>query len=130
MAMETTNGAGTVLVVDDERMVLVLARTILERSGYTVSTAASGHDAVALCIEADVVFDCAIVDYTMPGLDGRETMLALRNELPGLPVIVASGCGSDEIRERLHGVEANAAIQKPYRREALLAAVGEVMARR
>lgn len=116
-----------VLLVDDEEMVLTLGRVILERHGCTVMVATSGEEAVALCRETSDSPDCAIIDYTMPGMNGRETLLELRTIVPGLKAIVASGYGDDVIGQELGTVEVSGFVQKPYRQEALLSSLREVL---
>lgn len=121
--MDDPTNKHTILVVDDEPMVLKLARVMLERSGYTVCAAESGNAAVALCRDQRPPLDCAIIDYTMPGLDGRETLHALRNDYPDLPAIIASGYGSDHFEEKFANLAFHAVLQKPFRRDALLKTV-------
>ena len=65
-----------VLVVDDEPINLIVAKGIFERYGMSVTTAASGYEAIDLCIKND--FDLIFMDYMMPVMDGIEAMKKLR----------------------------------------------------
>jgi CheY-like chemotaxis protein len=78
-----------ILVVDDDAMIRVVVKDILERRGHAVVLAECGHDG-AEAIEA-YAFDIAIVDIFMPGMNGLETIKAFRRSAPRLPIIVMSG---------------------------------------
>jgi CheY-like chemotaxis protein len=83
-------GTETILVVDDEALVLTMAETILSDYGYKVLTASSGTAALALLARRGVATDLVLTDLVMPGLGGRE--LAERIRAAGrLPVIFMSG---------------------------------------
>ena len=65
----------TILVVDDEPLVLSLANAMLLRFGYNVITAANGRDALRLFERwPDIEVDLALVDLVMPGLNGVQTV--------------------------------------------------------
>jgi len=78
-----------VLVVDDDDMIRLVVKSILERQGHAVVLAECGHDG-AEAIEA-YAFDVAIVDILMPDMNGFETIRAFRRSAPALPIIVMSG---------------------------------------
>jgi CheY-like chemotaxis protein len=78
-----------ILVVDDDSMIRLVVKSILERQGHAVVLAECGHDG-AEAIEA-YAFDAAIVDIFMPDMNGLETIKAFRRAAPGLPIIVMSG---------------------------------------
>jgi two-component system, cell cycle sensor histidine kinase and response regulator CckA len=86
--------AGTgqhVLVVDDEASVRELTRETLESHGYRVETAADGAEAVALFARASPSFDLVLTDLTMPYMDGRAAIRALRRIEPRVKVVLMSG---------------------------------------
>lgn len=87
----TAKSRQAVLVIDDDAAVQRVARRVLERERYTVLLASSGEEGVALhsAHAADVV--CAVVDLSMPGMSGWETIAALRAVDRTLPVVLASG---------------------------------------
>ena len=78
-----------ILVVDDDSMIRMVVKTILERHGHAVVLAECGHDG-AEAIEA-YAFDIAIVDIFMPDMNGFETIKAFRQSAPTLPIIVMTG---------------------------------------
>jgi len=78
-----------ILVVDDDVLVRVTVKNILEREGHAVVLAECGHDG-AQAIEA-YAFDLAIVDIFMPDMDGLATIKIFHQSAPRLPIIVISG---------------------------------------
>jgi CheY-like chemotaxis protein len=88
--------SGKVLVVDDELSIVETMRMILEISGYTVSTAVSGLQAIAKAEEACP--DLLLSDVMMPGLNGFETALRIKKRCPGCRLLFFSGySGSPEM---------------------------------
>lgn len=117
----------SILLVDDEDMVLTLGRVILERRGYEVCVAHSGTEAIAVCRERTEPLDCAIIDFTMPDMNGRETLAGIRKIFMGMPALISSGYSDEEIVQAMDGLEFNGTIHKPYRQEALLAALQQAI---
>ena len=81
----------TVLVVDDEEMILQLTRRMLERSGYTVMTAADGPSAVTVIQENPAAVDLVLLDMTMPGMTGDHVLWELRRLGCTAPILISSG---------------------------------------
>jgi len=106
--------ARTILVVDDERMVLNLARSMSEFCGWRAITATNGREAVELFTRRTNEIHCVVLDLTMPGMDGEETLAELRRIRADIPVILASGYRVEEIKKRFAGKGLAAYIQKPY----------------
>lgn len=84
-------GAGTVLFVDDEGLVLTMAETILTEFGYQVLTAGNGQKALALLSLPNAKVDLVITDLVMPGMGGRELAGHVRQTHPHLPILLTSG---------------------------------------
>lgn len=82
---------GSVLVVDDEPMVVRAVAMILERSGFQVRTAAGPVEALALFEEAAGSVDLLLTDVVMPDGGGRRLADRLRERAPGLRVLFMSG---------------------------------------
>ncbi len=80
----------TVLVVDDDDAVREVAAALLCELGCTVQAAASGRAAIDL-LAGGAAVDAALLDYAMPGLNGRETAARLRTLRPRLPVVLMTG---------------------------------------
>ena len=106
---------GTVLVVDDEPLILNVAEQSLVAAGYRAVKAALGSE--ALNIVANDPVDLVLLDLNMPNLDGWQTLELLRQMAPSLPVLIMSGSSSEQEVEE-HG--ADRLIQKPYHPDALV----------
>lgn len=84
-------GAETILVIDDEHLVLSLTHAMLTRYGYTVLTAMSGAEALALFSNwPEVEVDLLLVDLIMPGMSGEETVRRISELRPGIAVLYFS----------------------------------------
>lgn len=107
-------GTETILLVDDEPLLLELGREILGRQGYRVLTAASGKEALEQYADSPVPIPLAILDMAMPGMSGLETIRALRVRDPRIKVILSSGFHPSSRVESLLGTEVDALVHKPY----------------
>ena len=108
-------GSGTVLMVDDESIVLTMAETILSDFGYQVLTANGGQKALAVLSQPGTKVDLVITDLVMPGMGGRELMERVRQLYPGLPLMPTSGYVMPE--DKKHGA---GYLQKPFTSTELL----------
>jgi two-component system, cell cycle sensor histidine kinase and response regulator CckA len=120
-------GKGTVLLVDDDESVRAVGRKMLERIGFAVVTAADGSEAIARFRERADDIICAIVDLTMPHVDGAETFRELRRMRPGVRVILSSGYNEQDVTQRFVGKGLAGFIQKPYQLNTLVAVLKEVL---
>jgi two-component system cell cycle sensor histidine kinase/response regulator CckA len=111
-------GRGRILVVDDEALVRTMAGAALARLGYQVSSADSGPAAVA-ALAADPLLDLAILDLSMPGMSGQETLARLRAARPDLRIIASSGYCEAECRALFQDDCISGFLQKPYTATAL-----------
>jgi two-component system cell cycle sensor histidine kinase/response regulator CckA len=100
---------GTILVVDDEELLIRLCRRVLEREGWTVVTASDGEEALRQS-RAHPELVLVLLDFTMPKLDGHEVIRELRRIDPALPIVLMSGQGP--LKDQ--GVEPNAFLAKPF----------------
>jgi CheY-like chemotaxis protein len=117
-----------ILIVDDDPAVQLTIRLILERAGHHVTVAGDGRKGLAL-FEASQ-FDLLFLDIFMPGMDGLETMRHIRALQPAIPIIVISGrsltpdaYAEPDFLKMATKLGAVASLQKPFRADALLAAV-------
>src|SRR5882724_2558529 len=120
-------GKGTVLLVDDDESVRAVGRKMLERIGFAVVTASDGAEAIARFRERADDIICAIVDLTMPHVDGAETFRELRRMRPGVRVILSSGYNEQDVTQRFVGKGLAGFIQKPYQLSTLVAVLQEVL---
>ncbi|MGH8022760.1 MAG: ATP-binding protein, partial [Limisphaerales bacterium] len=84
------HGNETVLVVDDESMVLAMAETIFSEYGYKVLSAGTGQKALAMLSQGDVKVDLLVTDLVMPAMSGRELIERVRQLQPGVKVLCMS----------------------------------------
>jgi signal transduction histidine kinase len=115
--------SGTVLVVDDELGVRTLTRSVLERAGLTVILAEDGAGGVdTFRARADEV-QIVVVDLTMPGLDGRETLQQIRRIRPDVSAILMSGYTPADLDDW----PSHEFLQKPFTPAALRAIVRRIL---
>jgi len=120
-------GTETVLLVEDELQILVMAQRILQQQGYIVLAARTPEEALKLAGEYSGSIHLLITDVVMPGMNGRE----LRNRLailkPGLRCLYMSGYTANVIAH--HGVlhEGVQFLQKPFSIESLARRVRETL---
>ncbi|WP_162683606.1 hybrid sensor histidine kinase/response regulator [Gemmata obscuriglobus] len=119
-------GGETVLLVEDERPVRVLAALTLRGAGYKVAEAGSGEEALELYKTRGPIH-LLLTDVVMSGMSGRELADALREQDPGLRLLYMSGY-TDDPRVR-HGIESADAefLQKPFEVDDLLTKVRQVL---
>ncbi|MCP4639072.1 MAG: PAS domain S-box protein [bacterium] len=120
-------GGGTVLLADDEGAVLKATSLMLERLGFAVIQAADGQEAVDRFLERIDEVDCAILDMTMPFMDGGEVLQAIHERRADLPAILVSGYDRSRAQDQLDGANWAAFIHKPYSMNALRQALGEAL---
>jgi DNA-binding response OmpR family regulator len=120
----------TVLVVDDEEILLRLMTRILERVGCTVACARDGAEARRLFDADPERFEVAILDVSVPPEGGLSVLRALRARRPGLAAILTSGTGPDaEVRDFLRG-GGGIFVGKPFAPAELSRALAEVRLRK
>jgi signal transduction histidine kinase/CheY-like chemotaxis protein len=109
------NGASrTVLVVDDDRMMLSLAEEILAELGYEPVGYDSPLQALAAFESGPQRFDAVLLDERMPGLSGTELAARIIARRADLAVIVVSGYGGEDLEERARAAGVARVIAKPY----------------
>jgi CheY-like chemotaxis protein len=116
-------GTGTVLVVDDEPMVLAFVEVGLKRLGYHVLTAVDGRQACEVYSSHLREIDIVLLDLVMPGITGLETCRRLREINPNVKVILSSGYSSGEVLREARQAGALGFIGKPYSLEELSGAL-------
>jgi PAS domain S-box-containing protein len=115
-------GHETILLVEDERAILALAQSMLQRLGYTVIAAATPGEAIRLAENNPEPFDLLLTDIVMPEMNGRDLVLLLTRRYPGLRYLYMSGYAADLIsHDDLR--EGKNFIQKPFGMKELAAKV-------
>ena len=122
-ADQDLHGSGTILVVDDESLLLTMAETILADFGYKVLTANSGPKALQLLTHPLNRVDLIITDLVMPGMGGRELIERIRAQGFAQPILCTSGYVLPEDKQAAAGY-----LQKPFTSSGLLLKVKATLA--
>lgn len=112
----------SVLVVDDEALILKALERLLKRSGYQVSTATSGADALKMLQTEQ--YQVIISDFRMPGMTGGELLAQIKTRYPEMVCLVLSGYADfQSVLQLLNSGTAFRFLQKPWEDEQLLAEI-------
>jgi PAS domain S-box-containing protein len=124
-------GKGRILVMDDEEMILDVARGMLAHLGYEPAVARDGSDAVSAYLkarDAGEPFEAVIMDLTIPGgMGGEEAVRKLLNRAPDAKAIVSSGYSNDPVMAAHAAYGFRGVVVKPYRIEELSRVLREVI---
>ena len=107
-------GSETILLVDDEEMIIDVGQAMLEHLGYRVVVSRSGEEAVETVKEMGNEIDLVLLDMIMPRMDGGKTFDAIREIRPEMPVILSSGYSIDGQAKKIMDRGCNGFIQKPF----------------
>jgi PAS domain S-box-containing protein len=125
---EPAGGQGELLlVVDDEAVLLNVARLVLTKAGYRVLTASNGAEAVALYTQQGQSIQAVLMDMMMPVMGGAQTIVALRRLDPAAKIIAFSGLYTGAPADQALVAGAQALLPKPYTVPVLLATVRTVL---
>jgi len=125
---QATGKKATILIVDDEASIRMLASQILMRQGYEVLVAASGQEALQVCRDHSGTIHLLLTDLIMPGMSGLDLVTQAITIRPQIRVVYIS---DSYLLKRAFGDEPGLAfIDKPFTPEALLNKVAEVIASR
>lgn len=105
---------GMVLLVDDDRIFLEITRAMLSMLGFTVLIAMDGLEAVEVFRQYKDEIRLVLSDVAMPRMNGWETLFALRQIMPGIPVILASGYSEEQVMKETHLERPQAFLGKPF----------------
>jgi CheY-like chemotaxis protein len=107
-------GSATILLVDDEALIIDVAKAMLERLGYRVVVCMEGQEAVKAITDMGDAIDLVILDMILPGMDGGAIFDRIRQIQPDMPVILSSGYAINGQAEIIMRRGCNGFIQKPY----------------
>ena len=112
---EMLTGDETILLVDDEEIVIDVGRQMLERMGYRLLTAQSGKDTLEMFKGTPEQVDMVILDMIMPDMNGGETYDQLKAFDPNIKVLLSSGYSVEGEAEKILERGCNGFIQKPFK---------------
>ncbi|HYX05917.1 MAG TPA: response regulator [Bacteroidales bacterium] len=118
----------TILIIDDEPLILEGLQQALELEGHKTYSAANGKDAVSL-IDAGLKPDLVITDIIMPEKDGIEVIWSIQEKIPETKIIAISGGGRISATDHLKIAEklgANSVLTKPFSTEDLVNEIEKV----
>jgi PAS domain S-box-containing protein len=122
-----TKGRGTILLIDDEKMILDVARQMLERLGYRIFIASNGHEALAVYRERRAEIDLVILDMIMPEMSGGQTFSNLKELDPDVRVLLSSGYSLDGQAREILDRGCLGFIQKPFSMKTLADKLTEIL---
>jgi PAS domain S-box-containing protein len=120
-------GCGTILMVDDEAMILDTSQQLLTRLGYTVLKAQSGHEALEKYGSVLDSVDLAIIDMIMPEMSGRELYMRIKEIRPDIKTLLCSGYSMNEIAQEIMDKGCDGFLQKPFTLNQLSRIVREII---
>ena len=123
-------GTETILLIDDEKMILDVGLELLEELGYTVLSAMSGQEAIDVFQKDQDNIDLVIMDMIMPGMGGGETFDRLKEINPAVKVLLSSGYSIDGQATKILRRGCDGFIQKPFNMNQLAEKVQKILAHR
>jgi CheY-like chemotaxis protein len=117
----------TILVVDDEPVVLRVVSMILDTAGFQVLAAPDGRAALEICKSTKGPIDLLLTDVKMPGMDGLELARFFQEQRPRVPIVFMSGHTSEidvkHLLSALPQMDGHAFVGKPFTSTQLTSAV-------
>jgi len=124
---EILRGTESVLLVDDEEMIIEVGQEILQEMGYKVLSAKTGQEAVDLYAKNKGQIDMVILDMVMPGMGGGETFDKIKEMHPEAKVLLSSGYSVEGQASEILARGCNGFIQKPFSVKKLSQTIREVL---
>ena len=117
----------TILLIDDEEIVINTSEMMLKSLGYKVIKAHSGYEGLQLFEENKSKIDLIISDFEMPKMNGKEVMNKLRKIDPQIKVMLSSGALTDEDEKEVRNEGFNGFLKKPYNMNTLCMKMTEII---
>ncbi len=116
-----------ILIIDDDPHMLTSLSDVLQSSGYTVSYASSGSDALKAAETTPHPFDLVVADVRMEGMDGLECIQQLSGRFPKLKSVVITGFASEDVPARAMEAASCDYLKKPFSADDLLQSVSRAL---
>ena len=126
-AEQVIEGAGTVLLVDDEEVILEVGQALLEAMGYRVLVARDGKEAIELYKKSSNDIDIVVLDIVMPNMGGGEAYDHIKEINTDVKVLLSTGFSIDGEAKAILQRGCNGFIQKPFRMNELAEKIGEIL---
>jgi PAS domain S-box-containing protein len=120
-------GQGTILIVDDDPMVLDTSVQLLSGLGYSVLSAASGDEALEHYAGQLDAIDLVIIDMIMPGMSGGELFARIKGLKPGMNTLLCSGYSMNDAARAIMEQGCDGFLQKPFSLSKLSEAIGNIL---
>ena len=127
LSEEVLKGTGTVLLVDDEDIIIDVGKQMLDKMGYAVLLAGSGKEAIEVYKDNQDTIDLVILDMIMPEMSGGETFERLKEINPGLKVLLSSGYSIDGRASEIMERGCDGFMQKPFNMIQLSRKIREIL---
>lgn len=125
---ENSLANSTILIIDDEEVISDMTAEMLQSFDCNTHTYTNGMDAVDFYKQSWKKVDLIILDMIMPGWDGEETYMRLREINPALKVILCSGYNADGKAQKIIDAGCNAFMHKPFQQDELISTITQVIA--
>jgi CheY-like chemotaxis protein len=119
----SAGGVETLLIVDDEEVLVELLHRLVERHGYKALSAMSGKEALRLYDENRDRIDLVITDLMMPEMDGKQLAQRLLQRDPSVRILISTGYSEPTDISYLLEAGARGIVMKPYQADKLLVAI-------
>lgn len=130
LTKDIIKGTGTILLIDDEKMILEVGRELLEELGYTVLPAMSGQKAIDIFQKDQDNIDMIIMDMIMPEMSGSETFDRLKEINPDVKILLSSGYSVNGQATNILQRGCDGFIQKPFNMNQLADRIHKIMPKR
>jgi PAS domain S-box-containing protein len=125
---DTSQGAGQhILYVDDEPALCRLVVRMLERLGYQASTQSNGADAIEQMRNNGQIYSIAILDLTMPGMNGLDLAREILQIRPDLPIVLTTGSLSATTFEKIQALGIKSLLKKPFTNVELARTIADIV---
>ena len=124
---EIPKGTESILLVDDERMIIEVGQELLEAMGYGVLTALDGKEAVETYRSNHESIDLVILDMIMPGMNGGDVYDRVKAINPDIKVLLSSGYSEQGQAEEILARGCDGFIQKPFHINELSQSIRKVL---
>jgi two-component system, cell cycle sensor histidine kinase and response regulator CckA len=112
--MQSCIGRGTILIVEDEQLMLRLVEKVLLQHGYQVLVASDGEAAIEVYRRHKLEIDVVLLDVGLPKLTGWDVLLKMKEQNPDVRVVIATGFLEPKMKIEMSRVTVKHFVDKPY----------------